>query len=148
MCKKYNVDRAPLTYKIAAKAIQKLNAAQHMHEGLYHQDVVGLEQEYANKMAQFSEQSRASKTPKVDFSEQCAASSNNVVQYVNEVPTNPSNNEVAINLFTGMHPTALEHLIKKSRITLIIGYSEKVPSTNTAPYNMSDLVRNSLRSHL
>ena len=37
------------------------------------QDVVGLEQEYADKSAQFSAESRASKTLKVDL-EQCAGS--------------------------------------------------------------------------
>ena len=87
---------------------------------MYHQDVVGLENEYATKMAQFSDQSRASKTLKVDSLEQCAASSNNGEPDVNEVPTNPSNNvvtasnnEVTIDPFTEMHPAALDHLIKK-----------------------------------
>ena len=80
------MERAPLTGKKDAKAIRRLNAAQRMHKGLNHQDVVGLEQEYEDKMAQFNE--RETKTPKVD-PEPCATSSNNVT---NEVPVNPSTN--------------------------------------------------------
>ena len=64
MCKKYVTDRAPLTGKKDGKAIKRLNAAQRMHEGLYHEDVVGLEQEYSAKMEQFNEYER--KTLKVD----------------------------------------------------------------------------------
>ena len=106
---------------------------QRMHEGLYHQDVVGLEQEYADKSAQFSEQSRASKT-------QCTITSNNGLLVVNEVPTNTSNsivpcvndvpttrsnnvvpsvNEVPdvtsnkVDPFVNMYPSALDHLIPK-----------------------------------
>ena len=68
---------------------------------------------------------QALKTPKVDSSEPCDASSNNVVpsdpsnnvvhcdslNNDNEVPTNPSNNDVTIDHFTGMHPAALDHSI-------------------------------------
>ena len=48
-------------------------AAHRMHEGLNHQDVVGLEQEHSDEMVQFNE--REVKVPKVD-PEPCT--SNNV----------------------------------------------------------------------
>ena len=110
------MDRAPLTVKKDGKAIKKINAAQRMHEGLYHEDVVGLEQEYAAKSLQYSEQE--SKKTKVE-------TTNNTVPDVNEVPTAPENNDVppvnevpTINevplpdegdRFEGMYPSALDH---------------------------------------
>ena len=88
-----------------------------MHEGLYHEDVVGLEQEYAAKLSQYSEQ--GTKKAKVD----------NTVPNVNEVPLTPANNDVppvnevpTVNgvplpdegdRFEGMYPSALDHLIPK-----------------------------------
>jgi len=85
-----------------------------MHEGLYHEDVVGLEQEYAAKSLQYSEQE--SKKTKVE-------TTNNTVPDVNEVPTPPANNAGSIanevptsngeDRFEGMYPSALDHLIPK-----------------------------------
>ena len=96
------MDRAPLTGKKDAKAIKRLNAAQRMHEGLNHQDVVALEQEYTDKMGQFNE--REVKVPKIDLQPA-------------KLPT--------------------------QSIEPITGFSERGPSTNTAPYNTSDSVLNS-----
>ena len=89
-CKKYAVERAPLTGKIDGKTIKRLNAAQRMHEGLNHQDLVALEQVYLDKMAQFNERER--KTSKVDH--ELWTSNNVAIPAVNEVPVNPSNNTV------------------------------------------------------
>ena len=88
-----------------------------MHEGLYHEDVVGLEQEYAAKSIQYSKQE--TKKAKVD----------NDVPNVNEVPPTPASNDVppvneviTVNevplpdegdRFEGMYPSALDHLIPK-----------------------------------
>ena len=58
---------------------------QRMHEGLNHQDVVGLEQEYASKLTKYTEQE--TKKAKVE-------TPNNAVPDVNEVPTTPANNDV------------------------------------------------------
>ena len=44
-----------VTNKTAAKAIKKLNGAKQLHDSLYHQDVVGLEQEYEDKCTQYTE---------------------------------------------------------------------------------------------
>ena len=121
MCKKYATDRAPLTGKKDGKAIKRLNAAQRMHEGLNHQDVVALEQEYGDKLAQFNE--RARKTLKVGdgqltsnnvFNEVPTTIANNTVHRVNEEPTNncvPCVNEVnnEEDRFVGMHPAAFDN---------------------------------------
>ena len=80
--KKYQVDRTPLTNKNDKKAIKKLNAAQHLHEELYHQDVVGLEHEYEDKWTQLSGQ--VTKIPKVDSLPYLNTTSN-FVPPINEV---------------------------------------------------------------
>ena len=110
-----------------------------MHEGLNHQDVVGLEQEYADKFTQFSEQE--TKKAKVDslsplnvasncitlVNEVPSNSSNNAVYGADEVPTSrPTNNAVPVvnevlavaenneeDRFEGMYPSALDHFIPK-----------------------------------
>ena len=120
MCKKYVVDRDPLTNKKDGKEIKKLNTMQRMHEGLYHQDVVGLEQEYADKLTQYNE--REAKVPKVDLQPiklptQSIEPSGNTLPTVNEEPNVNANNDVPgvneVDQLAGMHPTALEPLIKK-----------------------------------
>ena len=105
------MDRAPLTNKSDAKAIKKINNMQRMHEGLYHQDLVGLEQEYAVKSTQYNAQE--SKRPKVDKTVPPTPANNDVppvndVPTVNEVPTNNQEDR-----FEGMYPSALDHLIPK-----------------------------------
>ena len=89
-----------------------------MHEGLNHQDVVALEQEYSDKMTQVNE--RARKTSKVDPDQ--FPSNNVVIPAVNETsPSNnvneePTNNDVPAtneDRFVGMHPAALDRMIKK-----------------------------------
>ena len=89
-----------------------------MHEGLNHQDVVALEQEYTDKMGQFNE--REVKVPKIDLQpvKLPSQSIEPTLPTVNEEPTNnnvPAANEVnnEEDQFAGMHPTALEPLIKK-----------------------------------
>ena len=88
---------------------------QPMHKGLNHQDVVGLEQEYAAKRTQFSEQE--AKKAKVDTLSPLNVASNCVTP-VNKEPANSSNNSVPVNevlavavnneedRFEGMYPLA------------------------------------------
>ena len=86
-----------------------------MHEGLYHEDVVGLEQEYNDKMEQFNERER--KTLKVDTEQVIPNNVNEVTPANNEEPTNnvvPIDNEVNNEeRFAGMHPAAFDQMIKK-----------------------------------
>ena len=129
--KKYTVDLDPLTGKNDGKAIKKLNTMQHMHEGLNHQDVVRLEQEYADKSAQFSEQQQqVSKIPKVDSQNNAVAEAGAANIGANAVPTNPLNNDLPtvngvtdvtsnneVDQFVGMYPSALDHLMPKMNKT-------------------------------
>ena len=82
-----------------------------MHEGLYHQDLVGLEQEYVAKSTQYNAQE--SKRSKFDNTVP-PTPANNDVPPVNEVPTV---NGVPLpdegDRFEGMYPSALDHLIPK-----------------------------------
>ena len=96
-----------------------------MHEGLYHEDVVSLEQEYSDKLVQFNERER--KTLKVDPEQVIPNngahhdSPNNEVALSNNVnEVSPSNNEEPTNSvevnedrFAGMHPAAFDQMIKK-----------------------------------
>ena len=87
-----------------------------MHEGLYHQDVVGLEQENEAKMAQFNEQrSKIAKIVpaiKVDPSTNDQCTPNNTVS---DTPPSTVPEQCARNNLSDapMYPAVLDHLVKK-----------------------------------
>ena len=82
-----------------------------MHEGLYHEDVVGLEQEYNDKMEQFNERER--KTLKVDTEQAIPNNVKEVTAANNEEPTNNCVPDTPEDHFAGMHPAAFDQIIKK-----------------------------------
>ena len=117
VCKKYLAERARLSNKTNKKKIAKLNSAQRLHEGLYNQDVVGLEREYVDKMSELRQQPKETKILKVDFPKneaptQCVEPSNNVVNKVPEQCETPPNNVVrAVNGVTEQCYTPASNVI-------------------------------------
>ena len=110
-----------MTDKTAAKAINKLNGAKQLHDSLYHQDVVGLEQEYEDKCTQFNE--REAKIAKVvpaikargikvdpPTYDQCTPN-----YTVSDTPPSvvPEQCATSNEYDAPMYPAALEHLVKK-----------------------------------